>query len=338
MRNDACGCCEAAPCSAPVLEYDSISAAGAKCGYPEFIASSPPRRYRISTMTGSGTVSRNNGLAPFFCPGPPEIGEFIQESTFSFTWTQQYNADCTVLTSTYGGSASGNRSCEPPTDGQEDCECTGTFTGTGGGALPYSGGWDADLCGETTIAVPCNSIACTPTATSTTETQLDRSCSGEDGSVTDSTVLSDEFTTSEMISTVEGLLPAYDDDWNDTAGTFRNLTTNELNYSIRECKFRITHYPNGMFCHYQVWTRYKLTPAVGSPSYTDGPGYTWHGAGNPCFANRPYNHIDNKIVSAPFTMPNPEVNGTITVETKWSCVNGYEPEWGDTANYGYPPR
>lgn len=48
-----------------------------------------------------------------------------------------------------------------------------------------------------------------------------------------------EYTTALLKTYTVAALPAYDDDWNDTAGSFVNLSTNELTYSIRESRYRL---------------------------------------------------------------------------------------------------
>ena len=50
--------------------------------------------------------------------------------------------------------------------------------------------------------------------------------------------LSNEYTTAQLTTNTTAALPSWDDDWDDTAGSFRNLTTNELTLSIRESKYR----------------------------------------------------------------------------------------------------
>lgn len=53
-----------------------------------------------------------------------------------------------------------------------------------------------------------------------------------------SITLSSEYTTADLKTNTVAALPAYDDDWNDTAGSFANLSTDELSYSIRESRYR----------------------------------------------------------------------------------------------------
>lgn len=49
----------------------------------------------------------------------------------------------------------------------------------------------------------------------------------------------DEYLTSTFMADVVAGLPAWDSDWNDTAGSFANLSTDELTYSIRESRYRL---------------------------------------------------------------------------------------------------
>jgi hypothetical protein len=74
------------------------------------------------------------------------------------------------------------------------------------------------------------------TNTATVETWKGCSDMGTTGTVT--ITLSSEYTTADLKSNIAAL-PAYDDDWNDTAGSFANLSTDELSYSIRESRYRL---------------------------------------------------------------------------------------------------
>lgn len=51
-------------------------------------------------------------------------------------------------------------------------------------------------------------------------------------------MLSDEYTTNLLKSNTVAAFPAYDDDWNDTAGSFANLSSDELSYAARESRYR----------------------------------------------------------------------------------------------------
>lgn len=62
-----------------------------------------------------------------------------------------------------------------------------------------------------------------------------RGC-GETNSVT--TTLSNEYTTALLKTNAVAALPSYDNDWNDTAGSYANLSTDEVTYSIRDARYR----------------------------------------------------------------------------------------------------
>jgi hypothetical protein len=49
----------------------------------------------------------------------------------------------------------------------------------------------------------------------------------------------DPYTTASLKTNTVAALPAYDDDWNDTAGSFADLSTDELSYTIRESRYRL---------------------------------------------------------------------------------------------------
>jgi hypothetical protein len=58
------------------------------------------------------------------------------------------------------------------------------------------------------------------------------------GGVTTLTI-SNEYTTAQLKTITVAALSAYDDDWNDSAGSFANLSTDELSYAISESRYRL---------------------------------------------------------------------------------------------------
>lgn len=50
---------------------------------------------------------------------------------------------------------------------------------------------------------------------------------------------SNPYTTAQLKINTLAALPTFDDDWNDSAGSFANLSTDELTYSIRESRYRL---------------------------------------------------------------------------------------------------
>lgn len=59
------------------------------------------------------------------------------------------------------------------------------------------------------------------------------------GSGPQDVTLSDEYTTALLKSNTVAALPAYDDDWDDTAGSFANTSTDETSYAARESRYRL---------------------------------------------------------------------------------------------------
>jgi hypothetical protein len=75
----------------------------------------------------------------------------------------------------------------------------------------------------------------------------------------------DEYTTAQLITNTTAAIPAWDDDWNDTAGSYRNLTANEeQTLSIRESKYRfrfkVPKVGNGS-CYKLEWVE-RFIPAL----------------------------------------------------------------------------
>ena len=64
---------------------------------------------------------------------------------------------------------------------------------------------------------------------------------GTSGSVTET--LSDEYKTDELISKATAALPAFDNDWDDSAVSYVNLASDELTYSIQKSRYRIRYQP-----------------------------------------------------------------------------------------------
>lgn len=135
-----------------------------------------------------------------------------------------------------------------------------------------------------------------------------------------SIVRSDEYITADLIANTLAALPAFDDDWDDTAGSYRNLTTDERTYSIRESRYRIvfTVPKVGSGTCYKVTWIERFTPAVGS--VVDTPRCAiWDGtllvAGTGIIGDgtNPY-----------FEVPIPATNGTTTVVDVVAVCRGCE--------------
>jgi hypothetical protein len=179
---------------------------------------------------------------------------------------------------------------------------------------------------------------CTFTATTVTGDCGFATCGGPETTTVNYSGLVEPETTEALIARVLTLLPSYDNDWNDTAGSFRNLSTDESSYSIRRGKWRLKHAPSGT-CYLKVWLQRRFAPeGGGSPTLTPITAYEWTGTGNPCLADaeKSVSDPDNQIVSSATEEMEPGTDGTVTIEiVKYSCVPGYTPPDDGSAN-GYP--
>lgn len=203
--NIAAQCAECCDCPAPTLQWDSRSASLTKSGFSECssFVSTPPKRYR--NADGSGIEARRlssggNGLDVLSFSGTIALAFGETPSTS----TQTLSAlDCSV-------SGGGPYTCSSPTP---PCNPPGTLS--------------ALLVQSATGSNPCVS------STEIGSNLLTPNC----GTVV-WFVLSNEYTTAQLKTNTVAALPAYDGDWNDTAGSFANLSTDELTYSIRESLYR----------------------------------------------------------------------------------------------------
>ncbi len=69
----------------------------------------------------------------------------------------------------------------------------------------------------------------------------------------------------------------------------------------------------------------------GSPIYQEKDSYMWRGSGYPCFndKNKLYTKCENKIYSSSPKTATASENQSITIEFKYSEVEGYVPNWPD---------
>jgi len=196
-------CSECCTCPTATVEWDSRSASKTKVGFFEctFATSSPPKRYLRAD--GTGAVAKDVRFG----------GTILETRSHSGTITVDFNDTPTgSITETV---------CDLTSAG---LDCTSTAPSCVTGSLTYANTKDyfsPDLSGE------C--ISGTETATN-----FDASCG-----LIALIELSDEYTSAELKSNTVAALPAYDDDWNDTAGSLANLSTDEISYNIRESRYRL---------------------------------------------------------------------------------------------------
>jgi hypothetical protein len=130
---------------------------------------------------------------------------------------------------------------------------------------------------------------------------------------------SDPYTTAQLKTNTIAALPAYDDDWNDTAGSFANLSTDELTYSIRESRYRLRFkIPKVGFgtCYFATWVE-RFTPEGGG-AVTDTPR-NWQWAEGDIPEDYDPSDPDTWPIAGEsgngyFELPVPTADGTTTVE------------------------
>jgi len=268
--------CFLCPTTLPSVQYDSAEADLEKCGYEEFAdPSTPPKIYKVMDTEGTEAYAQFGGTG---CVpdeyNPLETGTWTGHSVFpSPGCTQTGNI---ILHSIDYGDCTGE-----PT-GSSDTELSPIKITSGGATNTKTTSHDI----QGPIVNP----------TSTYERDLLQT-------------LSDEYTTSELIGYVQDAIPAFDNDWDDTAGSSRVLDTDELHYLERHAKARAPLAGLGLISgeHYRLYYDIVLTPTVGSPSvlssaffdivYTGGMTHT-----------------------AEITLPVPDTNGTVTlVLDGWDC-------------------
>lgn len=225
ISGTCCACrptvCDTCSCPAPTLVCDSISASLTKCGFDEFgTPSSPPKVYLQKTQSG--------GL---------DDAAYSPGYTYFNQWSGSIllNSDCTTNSDTRAlDVAIGN-----------SCSATDTITGTGG-QIDYNGGipgnenglyvWDLDCSGTSSGQL----YGCAgPTVISTTVTEYAQAgCGTSTAGTTVKLTLGTEYSTASLITNTVAALPSYPNTFSGTCSSYRNLTSDELTYSIRRFKYK----------------------------------------------------------------------------------------------------
>lgn len=204
-------------CAAPTLQCDSISASKTKCGFSENTGyvSTPPKIY-LSRLWGGG----------------------MAQNTYS-----EDTCDAVDLIETYEVRFSGE-----VTYSRSTCEASGTnnWAEYRDGVLEDSGTTQS---GQMDSYVAFCSGECDPTTNSTTKEFVpDNACLGAfpahktyapsapGGNAVQ--VLSDEYTTANLITDTVNALPSYPGTWTGTCSSYRDLSTDELTYTVRRFKYR----------------------------------------------------------------------------------------------------
>lgn len=247
-KPNVCDSC-AGGCTAPTLACDSISASLTKCGFDEFgTPSSPPKVYLGKTQSGGLDDSAYN---PGYTYYNQWSGSFL------------YNSDCSTNTDT--------RALDVAIG--DGCSATKTITGTGGQIdYEFSPGnpnglyvWDLDCSGTTSVQL----YGCSgPTVISTTVMEYAQTgCGTSTGGSTVTLTLNNEYTTATLISNTVAALPSYPNTFTGTCSSYRNLSSDELTYSIRRFKYKFI-LPTLTGC-----SAYAISWMEGSTPKS----YTWNG-------------------------------------------------------------
>jgi hypothetical protein len=296
-----------------------------KCGFPTYQTTSPPQKYLVETFTFSGNCTGFDGCFDLtaggsrgevyaysvdevgFCYGP-----VFSDCTGTGSWTLTPRSEELCGEGAEGGSCSASR----------NADCTWSSSGSS------CGSWGPD-------DRPIPYTTATTSATVKTHTAEDfyvMTCSGSGTST-----LSEEYTTEMLIEKTLAALPEWPDPfvWG-VDSALRELTSNELSYTVQEIKWRIAHQSSAT-CYLKAWVQRRFRPLGtfgDSDVITDLTPYEWIGTGTPCWSNETtppaytnyfYSSINEEGI--------PEENGTSTIEiSKWSCVEGYEPDISDPYN------
>jgi hypothetical protein len=278
--NGCCGC-RTDPCVVPqpTLYVDSISASHTKCGYDEFgTASTPPKVYSTKSQSGGLTNVNYLGSGYYYTNqwgGSVSVDRFnCTENSDSRYLTVSVSGGCTYSTTVYG------------TDCKMDYD----------GVYPYSG---ANANGLFVWGVGCSYpwfvqqlFGCSgPTVINTTQKKFALASCDPGGGYDVTLDLSTEYTTSLLISDTESLLPSWPNTFSSGyTSSYRNLTNDELTYTIRRIKYKF-QLPTltGYSC-------YKITWFEGSTAKS----YLWNGT---------------DTETPVYTLNEPLTNGTVSVNT-----------------------
>ncbi len=238
-NGDCCACrpavCTDCTCPAPTLRCDSISASLTKCGFDEWSGhvSSPPKIYLTTTLSGTLTAQHTADALCALC----------NDKT-----TYAYSGTCSFARPSCSETDTGNQHVVP----YPDCVTPGSSS-------------DSDVCDLPPLA------GFTDSYTSTVHTQTGDGCDGgvpsENFTGSATATLSSEYTTALLISDTVAALPSYPGTFSGTCSSLRNLSSDELTYSIRRFKYKFV-LPDltGFSCYSISWME-GSTPR----------SYTWNG-------------------------------------------------------------
>lgn len=335
-----CWECCASYCPSPTVEWDSRSASKSKYGYSEMPghASTPPKRYKKVTETVSGSMSSYYTSDSYVLGGSMGTACLCctsREASSVWAWggsqvSTRSEGDVTTHGPTPADGTWVMTDSETVTESFYEGACSPHFS-----TDTYPVAWnynpltaisqfvDEWHCGDPSITYTAtkSTVHCTGSETDGPGMGGTGACGCPSGNLTEKEAdytrvieYSDEYSTDALITDTLAALPAFDDDWDDTSGSSRNLTTNELTFSVREAKYRFrfqipTSRKRVNTCYVLEWVE-RFTP-LGGGAATDTPKtWTWDGT-----IPEDYDADDSATwpLSPEYTISIPEANGTTTV-------------------------
>ena len=211
-------CCE---CHQPTVEWDSRSASKSKCGWTSLDGSSPNKRWLTKTISGEVLSLCCGG------GGTPLGFEYDGAAVYSLSNSCSSLTSDTRTRAPFGAFNTPPDACGDPVVFGTPSAYTSTIVETDGenwgpGSEVYN-----------------FSIVITETTKTITGPELCSPVTNQIRSGTATEVLSDEVTAAVLRTATIAALPAYDNDWDDTAGSYANLSSDELSLSIRESRYRL---------------------------------------------------------------------------------------------------
>lgn len=332
---ECCGC-RADPCAnccvSVAVQWDSVSGSktAPSCYFDPFVAN-PEIKYKkkvtITSVNNSTVADKNDHILPQ-PPNADSHAGFTNSEVSTKTETADYSGEDGCATPVV---------CDGPAQGTYDCtwvssnenpdesgdshfainSCTGARTCTGSSHVNCS-------CIETFTLQGCPTTGYTSLDQADTETvrirgnERYRTCYRKDdiwnadpgsyvewsGQINEYTLttstLSEAYTKADLESELLAALPAFDDDWNDTAGSFKNVSG--WSESVRRARYHFVHEasPTG---YLRVEIEEIFQPeGGGAPTVTPLAPYVWTGSPSA-----------GTIISAPFDFNEPSADGEKTL-------------------------
>jgi len=234
-------------CALPTLQCDSVSASLTKCGFDEYYPyeSTPPKVYR--TRAWSGGMAQQT-----FDNDDCNAVDLLETYEIRFSGSVTYaRSTCTT---------SGTNDWAEYRDGT--LEDSGTTTSSPmGNYVAFCGG----ECDPTTSAISQEFV---PDNTCVGSFPAHKTYAPATPGGNAKETLSNEYTTAHLIADTESALPAYPGTWSGTCSSYRDLSADEMTYTLRRFKYRF------QLPTLTGYTVYNFSWKEGATSRS----YTWNGS------------------------------------------------------------